>query len=62
MLLEMSFQRGGMVAKFALRTIELNCFQSINTSFQIQLEVVPEGIVTDPNQLGNLRMGKVVTL
>ena len=56
----MSFQRGGMVAKLALRTIELNCFQSIDTSVRIQLKVVPESIVTNPYQLSNLRMGEIV--
>jgi len=60
MLLEMSFQRGGMVAKLTLRTIKLDCFQTVNTTVLIKLKIISEGIITNPNQFGNLRMWKIV--
>jgi hypothetical protein len=59
---EMSFQGCGVGAEFALRTMEPDGSQAIDTVVNIQFKVVSESIFTNPYQLGNLRVGKVVTL
>lgn len=57
---EMSFQGCGVGAEFALRTMEPDGSQAIYTVVNKQFKVVSESIFTNPYQLSNLRVGKVV--
>ena len=60
MFSEMSFQGCSVGAEFALRTMELDGSQAIDTVVKKQFKVVSKSIFTNPYQLSNLRVGKVV--
>lgn len=43
-------------------TGELHFFQLLNPTFDIQLEIITQGILSDTYQASNLLMGQAVTL